>query len=101
MNEQREPKPPSLRLRRDAFEQLCTQRGLAPNDYARARFIGISRPQLLKILRHPHIYGGAPGAKFIAATLLAFSDDETTSPEDLFGVLFEITTGDEELPVAA
>ena len=75
---------PNLRLRTERFEEWCTARDIPPGDQARAKFIGISRPQLFRL----KYYGAVPGPTFIAAACLAFSDQ--SEPGETFHALFEI-----------
>ena len=76
-----------IRLRTDRFKQRITERApdLGNSSAARAQVIGMSRAQVHKVV-HGQIW---PGNSFIAATLLAFADEDTT-PGAVFDDLFEV-----------
>lgn len=98
MSKPTEPELPSFRLRLDRFEQYCAERVDGKTTAAKAKFIGVSRPQLSKVTRD--VQPATPGQGFIAATLLAFRD-ETKTAGDVLDTLFEIVPVSEADEAAA
>lgn len=96
MTKTTEPRLPSIHLRIDRFEQRCAERETGETTAARAKLIGISRPDLSRIIRKRLL----PGTAFIAATLLTF-EDENTSLGHVFEDLFEVVPGTARSKAAA
>jgi len=83
-------------LRVDEFKRRLAERNPDfGSSAARGRAIGISRAQVSKVVNGQIM----PGNSFIAATLLAFADENTT-PGAVFDDLFEVTVDPDAAPAS-